>query len=142
VIRNLILLDSNYIFALKAKKDKFYVRANEILEDLLEIYKDTIITTYSVLSETFTLAVSRYHGNIEYLKKYYNLFWGSENFFKIIHIEIIEYQKIYQILEKYCSAKKQLSFVDASLIYLYEKHDIKRIISFDSHFDNILNRLF
>ena len=138
----MIILDTNFIFALKAKKDKNYARANEILENLFEEHRDVKITSYSVLNETFTLAVSRYHGNIQYLKDYYELFWGPENFFMIINIEINEYPKIYKILEKYCTQKRQLSFVDASLIYLYKKHKAKLIVSFDSHFDNILNRLF
>ena len=138
----MIILDTNFIFALKAKNDKNYIRANEILENLFEKYSDIKITSYSVLTETFTLAVSRYYGNIRYLNNYYDLFWGSENFFKIINVENNEYKKIYQILEKYCTQKRQLSFVDASLIYLYKKHKAKHIISFDSHFDNILNRLY
>ena len=137
-----IILDTNFIFALKAKNDKNHIRANEILDNLFEENKDIEITSYYVLNETFTLAVSRYNGNIQYLKEYYELFWGSENFFKIINIENDEYQKIYQILEKYCTQKKQLSYVDASLIYLYKKYKAKYIISFDSHFDNILNRLY
>lgn len=138
----MIILDTNFIFALKAKNDKNHTRANEILENLFEEYKDIKITSYSVLNETFTLAVSRYQGNKQYLKDYYELFWGPENFFKIINIENNEYQKIYKIIEKYCTQKKQLSFVDASLIYLYKKHKAKLIISFDGHFDNILNRLY
>ncbi len=138
----MIILDTSFIFALKAKKDKNYTRANEILENLFEEHRDIKITSYSVLNETFTLAVSRYYGNIQYLKDYYELFWGPENFFMIINIENNEYQKIYKILEKYCTPKRQLSFVDASLIYLYKKYKAKLIISFDSHFDNILNQLY
>ena len=60
----MIILDTNFIFALKAKNDKNYIRANEILENLFEKYSDIKITSYSVLTETFTLAVSRYYGNI------------------------------------------------------------------------------
>lgn len=138
----MILLDSNFIFALKAKKDKNYSRANAILDELLDDKQNLIITSYSVLIETFTLVISRYHGNLNYLKEYYKLFWGSENFFKLVLIENNEYQEIYKILEKYISPKKQLSFVDASLIYLYNKNNAVKIISFDSHFDNILNRWY
>ncbi|MBN1215791.1 MAG: type II toxin-antitoxin system VapC family toxin [Candidatus Lokiarchaeota archaeon] len=138
----MIILDTNFIFALKAKKDKNYIRANEILEDLFRKYDDLIITSYFVLNEIFTLTVSRYNGLKIYLKYYYDLFWGPENFFKIMNFENIEYMKIYQILEKYCDNKRQLSFVDASLIYLYKKLEAKYLISFDIHFDNILNRLY
>jgi len=138
----MILLDSNFIFALKAKRDKNYNRANEILDGLIKEKDDIICTNYLVLNETFTLAISRYNGKVQYLKEYYKLFWGSENFFQLISIEMNEYKGIYSILEKYLSPKRQLSFVDGSLIYLYKKNDAKQIISFDSHFDNILNRSF
>ena len=138
----MILLDSNFIFALKAKRDKNYNRANEILDVLIKEKDDIICTNYLVLNETFTLAISRYNGKVQYLKEYYKLFWGSENFFQLISIEMNEYKGIYSILEKYLSPKRQLSFVDGSLIYLYKKNDAKQIISFDSHFDNILNRSF
>lgn len=138
----MILLDSNFIFALKAKRDKNYNRANEILDVLIEEKDENMATNYLVLNETFTLAISRYNGKVQYLKEYYKLFWGSENFFQLIPIEMNEYKEIYSILEKYISPKRQLSFIDGSLIYLYKKNDAKQIISFDSHFDNILNRLF
>ena len=138
----MIILDTSFIFALIAKKDKYYKRASVILERLMQESDNVYITTYSVLAETITLAVFRYQGNMTYIKKYYSLFWGPENFFKLSFIGTNEYKKIYQILEKYSTLKRQLSFVDASLIYLYEKLDAKHIISFDGHFDTILNRLF
>jgi len=53
-----------------------------------------------------------------------------------------DYEKIYDVLTKYCTSKRLLSFVDASLIYMYNKHNAEYILSFDSHFDNITNRKF
>ena len=35
-----------------------------------------------------------------------------------------------------------LSYVDASLIFLYQKYKADYILTFDSHFDNILERLY
>ncbi|TXT63516.1 MAG: PIN domain protein (modular protein) [Promethearchaeota archaeon] len=138
----MILLDTSFLFAIKAEKDKNYQRANEILDILIAQYNELKIIPYSVLNETITLAVARFNANKHYLKTYYDLFWGSERFFEIIGFEIKEYSKISQVLIKYCSGKKKLSFTDASLIYIYEKYDAKAIVSFDSHFDNILTRLF
>ncbi|MHA1272213.1 MAG: type II toxin-antitoxin system VapC family toxin [Promethearchaeota archaeon] len=139
----MIVLDTNFIFALKAKNDKNHARANEILENLFEEYRDIVmITSYFIISETLTLVVARFHGNIQCLKEYYKLFWGAENFFKIVDIENNEYQKIHHFLEKYCTQKRKLSFVDAVLIYLYKKYKARYIISFDRHFDSILNRLY
>ncbi|MGV9197751.1 MAG: type II toxin-antitoxin system VapC family toxin [Promethearchaeia archaeon] len=138
----MILLDTNFIFALKSEKDKNHSRANEILEKLYDEQQDVKLTTYSVLNETFTLAVARFRGNVERVNPYYELFWGDENFFRIALIERSEYKKIFQVLKKYCSEKRRLSFVDASLIYLYEKFDAEFIVSFDKHFDGLVNRLY
>lgn len=138
----MIILDTNFIFALKSKKDKKHERAHAILDVTYKDNHELKLTTYSVVNETFTLAMARYQGNVDRLKPFYELFWGEENFFKILLIERNEYMKIYKILKKYCSQKRLLSFVDASLIYLYQKLDATGLISFDQHFDNILNRIY
>jgi predicted nucleic acid-binding protein len=137
----MIILDTGFLFALKAEKDKNFKRANEILDDLFEKGRDLVLTSYLVLNETITLAVSRFNGNLKKIKLYYDLFWGVENFFKIVHFEGDEFRKIYLTLEKYLSPEKQLSYVDASLIYLFEKHKADYIVSFNRHFDYIINRL-
>ncbi len=138
----MILLDTGFLFALKAEKDKHHLRANKILEILMEKYNEPKLIPYLVLNETLTLAIARYHGNIDHVKKYYSLFWGNECFFSITRIENVEYERIYNILEKYCDKKRKLSFTDASLIYLFKRYKAKFIVSFDSHFDNIINRFF
>ncbi|MBD3194416.1 MAG: PIN domain-containing protein [Candidatus Lokiarchaeota archaeon] len=141
-IMKLILLDTGFLFALKSEKDKRHIRANQILDLLLEKYNEPKLIPYLILNETITLAISRYNGNMDYVKNYYSLFWGDECFFKIIKIEQEAYQQIYKILEKYCNKKRKLSFTDASLIYLYKELHAKYIVSFDGHFDNIVNRVF
>jgi predicted nucleic acid-binding protein len=138
----LIVLDTSFLFALKAEKDKNFSRANEILEMLFNDYNDIKITPYLVANETITLAVARFYGNMDYLEKYFNLIWGEQCFFDLLNFEITEYQKIYHVLEQYCTRKKQLSYTDASLIYLCKKYKETRLVSFDKHFDNIVTRLF
>lgn len=137
----MIVLDTSFLFALKAEKDKNHLRANELMGMLLNTYKEIKITPYLVANETITLAVARYNGKMTYLEKYFHLFWGAQRFFKLINFEISEYQKIYQVLERYCTEKKQLSYTDASLIYLCKKYNATHIVSFDAHFDHILTRL-
>ncbi len=61
---------------------------------------------------------------------------------KLHQFTLNEYQKIFDILRKYSAPKRLLSFVDASLIYLYQKVNATYILSFDSHFDQITSRLF
>jgi predicted nucleic acid-binding protein len=138
----LIILDTSFLFALKAEKDTHFSRANEILDLLLDKYKEILLTPYLVVNETITLSVARYKGNMGFIKKYFELFWGNECFFELIKLEPKEYKKISQILKQYVSNKKRLSYTDASLIYLYKKYNATYLVSFDTHFDTILNRLY
>jgi len=136
-----IIVDTNFLFALKAEKDKNQTRAIEILKEINH-KKEVVITNFLVISEVLTLTISRSFGDLFFLNKIYYQLWGSEKFFIIYQFTPDEYQKIYQILVKYSSPKRLLSFVDASLIYLYEKKNADYILSFDSHFDHISKRLF
>ena len=137
-----IIIDSNFFFALKAKNDKNHNRAKEILNELKEKDKDLLITNYLVINETLTLTVSRFNGNTYYLEKMYELFWGEEIFTKKILMTPDEYLEIYNLLKKYCSSKLLLSYVDTSILYLFQKYNCNYILSFDQHFDKIAVRLF
>lgn len=137
-----IIIDSNFLFALKAKRDKNHSRAIEILNLLEEKYKKLKITSWLVVGETLTLAVSRFNGETRYIEVFYKLFWSEDTFFEIIQFNFDEYAEIYNILKKYSTPDRLLSFVDASLIFLYKKMKAEYILSFDSHFDTISNRMF
>ncbi|MHA1648274.1 MAG: type II toxin-antitoxin system VapC family toxin [Promethearchaeota archaeon] len=95
-----------------------------------------------VVNETYTLMMYRSKGNLNQLQFLDNLFWGEERFFKIVYFNKPDFQNIAQTMKKYSSPKKMLSFVDASLIYLASQLKISQIVSFDAHFDGILNRIF
>ena len=136
-----IIIDSNYLFALKSKKDRNHKKAFELFKELKKDSIKPLITNNLVVSEIFTLTNSRYKGNIYYLDKYYELIWGQENFFKIIQIKSEEFKDVFTILKKYTTPKRFLSFVDASLILLHKKFNAKAILSFDNHFDGIISRL-
>ena len=84
---------------------------------------------------------SRYKGNIHYLDEYFKLIWGNDNFFKIVQLLQEQYKEIFDTLRKYTAPKRLLSFVDASLIFLYKKFNADALISFDNHFDGIISRL-
>jgi len=136
-----IIIDSNYLFALKSKNDKNHQRALELFKELKEDYKKPFITNNLVINEIFTLTNSRYKGNIYYLDEYFKLIWGNDNFFKIVQLLQEQYKEIFDTLRKYTAPKRLLSFVDASLIFLYKKFKADALISFDNHFDGIISRL-
>jgi len=137
----IVVVDTNFLFALKANKDKNRDRAIEIFRDFSD-NKHELLTSYFVVSEVLTLANSRSSGDISLLEKIYSLIWGDEKIIKLHQFTLNEYQKIYDTLRKYSTPKRLLSFVDASLIYLYQKVNADHILSFDSHFDQITSRLF
>jgi len=134
-----ILIDSNFLYALKAKNDKYSERASQILLGLNE--KEIFLTNYLVLNETLTLAITRSKANKSFIDKIQELIWGQENFFRIIQLTPRDYKEVFEVLQKYTTPKKLLSFVDASLIFLNKKVNARAILSFDSHFDGIISRL-
>jgi len=135
------ILDSNFLFALRSERDKNFQRAYEI-NSKIEQEKKKCMTSLFVANEVFNLSIFRTRGNVSNLEKYVSLFFGNDNFFKIYHFSEQELILISDILRKYLTPKRLLSFTDASLIYLYQKFNADYIVSFDRHFDHILNRDF
>ncbi len=137
-----VIIDSNYFFALKSRRDKNHQRSLELMNELKENYNKPIITNYLVISELLTLVNSRFKGNAYYLDEYFKLIWGDDNFFKIVQLLPEQYKESYEMLKKYTNPKRLLSFVDASLIFLTNKVNARAILSFDNHFDGIISRLY
>lgn len=137
-----MILDSNFLFAITFRKDKNFQRAYEIFKELKESNIRPLLTNNLVLEETLTLVIARFNGNAFHLDKIYELFWGVDNFFHIEYLRKDEYKTVFNDLKKYSTPKRLLSSVDASLITLYKKYNADKIVSFDSHFDNILERLY
>ena len=136
-----VILDSNFLFALRSERDKNFQRAYEISSNI-EQEKKRCMTSLFTVNEVFNLSIFRTHGNINNLEKFVALFFGKDNFFKIYHFSEHELILISDILRKYLTPKRLIRFTDASLIYLYQKFNADYIVSFDRHFDNILNRDF
>jgi predicted nucleic acid-binding protein len=137
----IIILDTSFLFALRSTRDRFHERAYEIFNEIVE-KKPKFVTNYFILNETLTLAVHRSNGNLSFLEQYISLFFEKDNFFQIVQNNPGDYKKIVAVYKRYVEPKRLLSFTDASLIHLYQQLNADSIISFDSHFDTILNRKF
>lgn len=135
------IIDSNFLFASKSEKDKYHSRAIDILSELKDKDHD-FLTNMLTINETFTLAVSRSKAEMSFLEKVYEIVWGKENYFEILSLSNEDFKDIYTILTKYSTPKRLLSFVDASLIHMYQKFKANYILSFDSHFDSITERFY
>ena len=132
-----IILDTGFLYALKDEDDPHHVDATSLLESLDWDSHYPVVTTNLIVNETYSLMVFRSNGNVSLLPALDELFWGEENFFRIMEINVGDFQKVAQILRKYVTRKRLLSFVDASLIFLGELYNFKEIISYDSHFEGL-----
>ena len=136
-----IILDSGFLFALKFKQDNRHSLSLKIFNETEWEKYEPIITTNLVVAEVYTLVNVWTKSDLNSLEKIEQLFWGNENFFEIMELNAQEFQEIGKFLMKYSNKNRNLSFTDASLIYLAFKFEYFTIISFDSHFDGIITRI-
>lgn len=139
----MILLDTGFLFALKLEDDENHKPASLIFKNLNWKQYGAIITNSLVVNETMTLANIKTNNDAATHQIMWDLFWGKELFFKIWEVPLSDYKEIANIMHKYSDQKKNriLSFVDASLIFYAQQFQIQHIISFDQHFDGIINRI-
>ncbi len=137
-----ILLDTNFIFALIAEKDKYHGDAKRIFNsDILDL-NQPLSTSCLVVNEAYTLAMYRTKRDENLINELNSLIYGKKKFFNIYYFKRVDYQEIFNIFMKYSDSKKILSFVDASLIYLSKNNNYEWIVSFDDHFDGIIERIY
>jgi len=122
----MIFLDANFIIAYSLKRHEDYDRANEIWEDIEN--KDKLISRL-IVAEVLNVLNTRLKTNIEL----------TEKVCKFMFDELI----IANDMEYYIKAMKQLKlyyperipFFDCVYMTLMEEIGIKKIASFDKHFD-------
>lgn len=137
-----IVLDSSFLYALLIKKDKNHESAEMILKNLEWEKFGPVVTIGLVVNETFTLMNIRTKGNNTAIEQLNDIFYGEKNFFSIIYLNEEDFKSTVNLMKNYSEKERILSFVDAALIYLAKRIRYEKIISFDSHFDGILTRIF
>lgn len=137
-----IVLDSSFLYALLIKKDKNHERAQTILKNLKWEKLGPVVTIGLVVNETFTLMNMRTKGNIAAIEQLNDIFYGEKKFFSILYLNEEDFKSSVNIMKRYSKKERILSFIDAALIYLAKRLRYENIISFDSHFDGILTRIF
>ena len=139
-----ILLDTGFICGIKIEEDDNHNVSDLIMEKIKWKKFGRVIVPSTVVNETLTLVNMRTRCNPIALNQIESIFWGKERFFEIYPVSYEDYYSIFLLMKKYSNKEKQkfLSFVDASLIYIAQKLNFSTIISFDSHFDGILTRIF
>ena len=136
-----IILDTGFLYSLKIKQDELHSVAIKIFKETNWKKYGLIVTSNLVVNEVYTLVNIRTKSNKAAFEQIERLIWDDENFFEIVFLRPSEFQEIAQLLKKFSTPDRILSFVDTSLIYLSQKFHFPTIISFDNHFDGILTRI-
>ena len=91
-----------------------------------------------------TLAAIRTHNHEEVLKYMESLFMGENQIGFLLRGSELEEREIWRLFRKInqSTLQKTVSFVDCSNIQLCRFHSISKIVSFDTHFDIWLTRIY
>ena len=119
----MIFGDSSYFIATIRKKDRWH---NEALN--LKI-KEQFLISELIISESITLVGSFDGGKVG--KILYNYFLDN------CRIEYLDEEMMEKSMDTFLKYDGTLSLTDSSSIEIMKKHDVKKIISFDSDFDKV-----
>ncbi len=131
-----IFIDSCVFFGVNSKNDAHHAEAVRLLKFALSGRGGTVYTSDYVFDETVTLARVRTK-SAEIPLTIGKAIIESP---RVILLRVDEevFNKSWDIFNEYCS--RGLSFTDCTSIALVKTYDIDTILSFDSHFDGIINR--
>jgi len=96
-----------------------------------------IYTSEYIFNEAVTVALIRTK-NIKIAIDIGNYILSSPRI-KLLFIDNETFKKAWKIFQKY--KEKRLSFTDCTTIALIEKHKIDKLMSFDQHFNEIVQRI-
>jgi len=126
----MIFLDTDFLINLYMKTNENHERAKEIY-DLIENKEKTI--SKLVIMEVITVLNVKLKQNHSFLTKVYNEL--NKNYKVLIDNDF--YEKGFKILEKELNENnKRIPLFDCVYIALMKELGIKKIVSFDKHFDN------
>jgi len=133
-----VFIDTGVFVALRNADDEFHTRSKELIEQALKGKFGRIFTSDYVIDEAVTTALvrTRRHDLAVDIGKYI--------------IESPRITKLWTIKENFDMAwqkfktfkDKPLSFSDCVSLALMEKNRIKQIMSFDSGFDGLTQRMY
>lgn len=141
-----IFIDSCFYLGLVHPKDQNSRRSDEILEEINLGKYGLIYTSKLVVQETITLVGARTLGSSAALDNLWNLIWGKDKIAQLLTINQEIEKKSWELFRKVNTDIKMknqiMSYVDVSSVILANHNKIKKIISFDGHFDKFLIRIY
>jgi len=133
-----VFIDTSIFVAARNKRDRNHQRARELMKRALTAEFGVIHTSDYVIDEAVTTALARTH-NHQIAVNAGRYILDSERIEKLaISGEDFKlaWSKFQTIEDRF------LSFTDCTSLALMERRGIERIMSFDSHFDGLAQRLY
>lgn len=141
-----VFLDTGFYLGLCHPKDKYAELSEKILKNLATGNYGVLYTSYFIINEVTTLAAIRSKNNIKVFNHLEKLLWGSKKIANILPFDLNFEFETWELFKKvnttHLKEKKSMSYTGISSIVLCNHHQIEYIVSFDSHFDGFLQRMF
>ena len=133
-----VFIDTGVFVALRNADDELHIRSKQLIKKALKGEFGRVYTSDYVIDEAVTTALvrTRRHDLAVDIGKYIiespriTKLWTAEDAFDV------SWQKFKTFKDK------PLSFTDCASLALMEKNHIKQIISFDSGFDGLIQRVY
>ncbi|WP_330631425.1 type II toxin-antitoxin system VapC family toxin [Halocatena halophila] len=136
-----VFVDTGVFFAHHDTDAERHDEAVSALEALIEGAYGQPYTNDYVLDETVTLTRARTNSYSAADTVACRLL-GEDSFPELFDLLVIEPDDIYPVLQTFRQfSDHDLSFTDASIIHHCEKRDIDAVLSFDSDFDGLIERI-
>ena len=146
MIRIGVFIDTGFYLGLCHPKDKYFTKSKRILNILTKGEYGLLYTSILIISEATTLAAVRSNNNIKILNHLSTLTWGKDKIASFLPFDTEFGLETWNLFKKINTIdlknEKPMSFVDISSVILCKHHQIDKIVSFDSHFDRFLERIY
>ena len=123
----MIFLDANYLVSYYIDSEKHHKRALKIYQEIKN--KEQIISK-SIIAETINILHNKIKANFQDIEIIYK---ELNNKYPVIEDQYFYDKTILRVLHD----EKRLPFFDNLYIVLMEELEIKEIVTFDKHFNNI-----
>lgn len=141
-----IFLDTGFYIGLSHPKDKFAEDSNRILKSLAKGDHGLLYTSLFIISEATTLVAVRSNKSMKVFNTFEKKIWGKDKLAINLPFDSELECKTWELFKKVNTTDfkdvRPMSFVDVSTLILCQQHSIDKIVSFDSHFDRFLERIF
>lgn len=136
-----VFVDTGVLFADHNHRDRHHAEAQAAMEAVADGRLGAGVTSSFVYDETVTLMLSR-TGRFDDAKTIGDRILGRDPYpqvLNLLHVDGPRFRASLEAFERY--ADHGLSFTDASTVALVEERGIDAVLSFDTGFDGIVERV-